>query len=331
MVEDSTPSGSGQATEPEDAPLPASHAGLEEVRARLQAELDSVHARLARFEQSTAGRFWSHLSATDFMNSSFAFGALAVISAFPFLAVSSAAVGGDVRHIIVGRMGLNAQATNDVAGLIGPANKAVSTLTWVSAIILLLGGIGMCSTLMAWYARIFEQPPPPGVLRHLAYQAAGVFAFTFYILGEVWLFDRVRPIGGAPLIFFLTFVFGVLSWWWSAYMLLYRQVPLRRLFPAGLATGLCILGLGIVSHFVFSGQVTSGQDSYGPAGVVIAIITFLVGYAVCIHAGAVFGRMWNEWQDERAALDQPEASKAIRPRSVREDRSGRAARDRRTR
>lgn len=290
----------GPAAEPEHAVNPASHAGLEEVRARLQAELDSVHARLERFEQSTAGRFWSHLSATDFMNSSFAFGALAVISAFPFLAVSSAAIGGDVRHVIVGRMGLNAQATNDVAGLIAPGNKAVATLTWVSAIILLLGGVAMCSTLMAWYHRIYERTPPPGLLRHLSYQVAGVFAFTFYLLGQVWLFDKVRPIGGEPLIFLLTFVFGVLSWWWSAYMLLYRRVPLRRLFPAGLATGLCILGLGIVSHFIFSGQVTSGQDTYGPVGVVIAIITFLVGYAVCIHAGAVFGRMWNDWQDERA-------------------------------
>jgi uncharacterized BrkB/YihY/UPF0761 family membrane protein len=100
----------------------------------------------------------------------------------------------------------------------------------------------------------------------------------------------------------LTFVLAVLFWWWSTYMLLYRQVPLRRLFPAGVATA-CITGLGVVSSFVFSDQVTSGQKSYGPAGVVIALITFLVGFGVCLHAGAVFGRMWNEWQAERALLD----------------------------
>jgi membrane protein len=88
-------------------------------------------------------------------------------------------------------------------------------------------------------------------------------------------------------------------------MLLYRQVPLRRLFPAGLATGLCITGLGIVSSLVFSGQITSGEQSYGPAGVVIALISFLVGFGVCLHAGAVFGRMWNERQAERASLDAP--------------------------
>jgi membrane protein len=186
-------------------------------------------------------------------------------------------------------------------------NQAVATLTWVSAIVLVLGMIGMASTLQTWYHRIYEKTPPKGVLRHLAYQLAGVVAFTLYISFEVWLFAKLRPAGGRGLIFLLTFVFAVLFWWWSTYMLLYRRVPLRRLFPAGVATGLCITGLGVVSSLLFSGQITSGQRSYGPAGVVIALISFLVGFGVCLHAGAVFGRMWNEWQDERAALGEQAA------------------------
>jgi len=68
-------------------------------------------------------------------------------------------------------------------------------------------------------------------------------------------------------------------------MLLYRRVPLRRMLPAGVATGSCITALGVVSSFFFSGLVTSGQKSYGPTGVVIALITFLVGFGVCLHAG----------------------------------------------
>ncbi len=259
--------------------------------------------RLERFEKSAAGRYWAHLSTADFMNSSFAFAALAVLSAFPFLAVTSSVIGGDIRTAIVARMGLNARATHDVNALISTGNHAVDALTWVSAIVLVLGGIGMASTLSTWYHRIYARTPPKGLLRHLEYQAAGVVGFTLYISFEVWLFDRARPVGGRGLIFLLTFVLAVLFWWWSIYMLLYRQVPLRRLFPAGVATGACITGLGVVSSFLFSDQVTSGQDSYGPAGVVIALITFLVGFGVCLHAGAVFGRMWNEWQDERTTLE----------------------------
>jgi membrane protein len=263
----------------------------------------TLRARLERFEKSAAMRFWNQLSAADFMNSSFAFAALAVLTAFPFLAVSSAAVGGDIRQAIVARMGLDIEATHAVDSLIATGNQAVATLTWVSAIVLVLGAIGMASTLQTWYHRIYEQTPPKGLLRHAAYQLAGVAAFTVYISLEVELFNKVRTAGGQALIFLLTFVLAVLFWWWSAYMLLYRSVPLRKMFPAGLATGVCITGLGVVSRFVFSSQITQGQRSYGPAGVVLALISFLVGFGVCLHLGAVFGRMWNDWQAERALLD----------------------------
>jgi membrane protein len=258
-----------------------------------------LRLRVERFGESAAGRFWNQLSAADFMNSSFAFAALAVLSAFPFLAVSSSALGGDIRKAIVARMDLNAEATRDIDGLIATGNQAIATLTWFSAVILVLGGIGMASTLSAWYHRIYERRPPKGLLKHLVFQTAGVFAFALYITAQVELFDWARPVGGRGLVFLLTFVTATLFWWWSAYMLLYCQVPLRQMFSAGVATAACITGLGVVSSFFFSDQVTSGQESYGPAGVVIALITFLVGFGVCLHAGAVFGRMWNDWQDER--------------------------------
>ena len=305
MAEESTlyPAGSGSGTEREQAVILPSETEIEEAQVSGWSRRRGLRDRLAAFEKSAAGRYWAHLSTADFMNSSFAFAALAVLSAFPFLAVSSAALGGDIRTVIVSRMGLDPQATRDLDGLIATGDKAVATLTWVSAIVLVLGAIGMASTLQKWYERIYEQPAPKGLLRHSAYQLAGVAAFTLYISLQVELFDQARPVGGRPLVFLLTFVTTTLFWWWSAYMLLYRQIPLRRLLPAGVATGACLTGLGVVSSFTFSDQVTSGQQSYGPAGVVIALITFLVGFGVCLHAGAVFGRMWNERQDERATVD----------------------------
>jgi hypothetical protein len=175
----------------------------------------ALEARLAAFEKSAAGRYWEHLSTADFMNSSFAFAALAVLSAFPFLAVTSSVIGGDIRQAIVPRMGLSAQATHDVENLIATGNQAVAALTWFSAVLLVLGGIGMASTISAWYHRIYDRTPPKGFLRHLAYQFAGVVAFALYISFEVWLFDKVRPVGGPALIFVLMFVFAVLFWWWS--------------------------------------------------------------------------------------------------------------------
>src|SRR5512132_4214238 len=149
------------------------------------------------------------------MNSSFAFAALAVLSAFPFLAVTSTVIGGDIRRAIVARMGLNAQATQDVNALISTGNQAVATLTWISSVVLVLGGIGMASTLSTWYHRIYARTPAKGLLRHLAYQAAGVVAFALYTSFELLLFDQVRPVGCCFLFFLFTFVLAVLFWWWS--------------------------------------------------------------------------------------------------------------------
>jgi len=259
---------------------------------------DALRDRLARLEKTAAGKYWSQLTAVDFMNSSLAFAALAVLCAFPFLAVVLGATGGDVREAIVARMGLSAQAARDVDELISAGDKAVATLTVFGAIVLVLGAVGMAATLQAWYQKIYDQPPVKGVLRHLGYQALGVVAFSVYIGVQVVVFDAVHH-AGRGVIFLLTFAFAVLFWWFSAYFLLYRRVPLRQLFPAGLSTGLFITGLGVFSSFVLSGQIVTGKESYGPAGVALALITYLVGFGVCLHLGAVFGRVWNDWQATR--------------------------------
>ena len=132
MAEESTPlgpAGSGAEAEHEQRRIRRLEAELEEARAECSSLLRALQDREARFEKSAAGRFWSQLSAADFMNSSFAFAALAVLSAFPFLAVTSTVIGGDIRKAIVARMGLDAQAKHDVDGLIASGNQAVATLT----------------------------------------------------------------------------------------------------------------------------------------------------------------------------------------------------------
>src|SRR3954452_19362881 len=220
--------------------------------------------RLTRFQRSAAGRYWAHLSTADFMNSSFAFAALAVLSAFPFLAVSSSVIGGDIRTAIAARMGLNPEATSDVNALIATGNQAVATLTWISGIVLVLGGIGMAATLSSWYHRIYERTHPKGLLRRLAYQSAGVVAFTLYISIQVELFDIARPVGGRGLILLLTFVTGTLFSWWSSYMLLYRRVPLRQMFPAGVATGACVSGLAVVLVVLLLGPGHVGAEELWP-------------------------------------------------------------------
>src|SRR6516162_27719 len=132
MAEESArldPAGADPEVEGDQAPVEPSETE-EEAPPAGRWGLHTLEARIAAFDRSAAGRYWAHLSTADFMNSSFAFAALAVLSAFPFLAVTSTVIGGDIRQAIVARMGLNTEAKHDVDALIAHGNQAVAALTW---------------------------------------------------------------------------------------------------------------------------------------------------------------------------------------------------------
>jgi membrane protein len=76
--------------------------------------------------------------------------------------------------------------------------------------------------------------------------------------------------------------------------LLDGRIGWRALFPAALATGFCLTGLAVFSLLLFSGSIISGEKSYGPIGVVLVLLYYLIGAGVCLLLGAVFGKMWSE-------------------------------------
>src|SRR5262245_29010820 len=81
-VEESTPvspAGSGGDAEREQAQAPPLDSRTDGGHVRAATLVRALQERQARFERSAAGRYWSQLSAADFMNSSFAFAALAVL------------------------------------------------------------------------------------------------------------------------------------------------------------------------------------------------------------------------------------------------------------
>jgi len=49
-----------------------------------------------------------------------------------------------------------------------------------------------------------------------------------------------------------------------------------------------------VSNLLCSSQIVSSATDYGPIGVVMILLSDLIGLGVCIHPGAVAGRIWNE-------------------------------------
>jgi membrane protein len=244
---------------------------------------------------STAGTFWSRLNTVDFMNSSLQFAALAVLCLFPFLIIFSAKGGGDARHALVARLGLDQQAAQDVNQLMSSGRHAVTSLSIVGAAVVVLGALGIASTLQVWYQRVFDQPPARNMARQLADRLLWLGGLVLYLTVQDFSFIHLKQVGGARVpIYAATFILALAFYWWTPHVLLLGRVSWGRLFPAAVATAVCVTGLGVFSALVFSGQIVSSDTDYGSIGVMMVLLSYLIALGVCIHLGAVAGRMWNE-------------------------------------
>jgi len=255
---------------------------------------DKSAAAAARIKTGSVGTFWSRLSAIDFMNSALMFAGLFLVCFFPFLAVVDAATGRNTQKTITDRLGLSGQASHDVDALISTGHQTVSALSVISAIVLVLFAIGIPGVLQAWYEKVYDQTAPYGGLRQFTRKLIWVGLFLVYIWLEALVGQQTGPAGGRLLTFVCEFAIAVLFWWWTVRFLLDGRIGWRTLFPAALATGFCLTGLAVFSLLLFSGSVISGENSYGPIGVVLVLLYYLIGAGVCLLLGAVFGRTWNE-------------------------------------
>jgi len=289
----------GGLSPPSDAATPSAGAAK---RPKARAWRDKGAATVDRVKTGSVGTFWSRLNAIDFMNSALMFAGLFLLCFFPFLAVVDAATGRNTQRTITDRMGLNTQAAHDVDAVISAGHQTVSTLSVLSAIVLVLFAIGIPGTLQAWYQKVYDQPPLHGGLRQLARKLVWVAGFLAYLWLEALVGQQTGPVGGHVLIFVCEFAVSVLFWWWTVHFLLFGRIGWRALFPTALATGFCLTGLAVFSLLLFSGSIISGENSYGPIGVVMVMLYYLIGAGVCLLLGAVFGQMWSERHEPSPTL-----------------------------
>jgi len=271
-----------------------------------------IESRVAEWvKATTAGTFWSRLNAVDFMNSSMQFAVLAVLCLFPFVFFVSAESGGDARHALIARLGLDQKAANDVNQLMSSGSHAVTDLSIVGVAMVLLGAVGIASTLQVWYQRVYDQPPAPNWARQLANRSLWLGGLLVYLTVQDFAWTQLKQAGAARFTTYLaTFILALAFYWWTPHVLLMGRLTWRHLFPAAIATAVCVTGLGVFSALLFSGQIVSGAADYGPIGVVTVLLSYLIGLAVCLHLGAVAGRMWNE-RGSRPPADPEELPVAV--------------------
>ncbi|RST19041.1 ribonuclease BN [Streptomyces sp. WAC05374] len=245
---------------------------------------------IRRFQESRPGTLWSgmwdRLTATDFFNHALQLSALSLLCFFPMLIVLTEATGRDTAETVVRWLGVNEQAAQAVASLFVPGPGS-DTVTVVSGFLMALGAVAVAGTLQSWYQLLFDVTHRGW--RDLAAQVAWL----------VWLlvFSAVqsamgRLLEGLPLRTLAGFVWSVAFWWGTIWVLLAGVLRWRPLFSPALVTSVCWAGLGLFSARYFSASIVANEQRYGPVGVVMIIMSWLVAVGVVIHLGAVVGRMF---------------------------------------
>jgi membrane protein len=261
---------------------------------RLAGLLDRRRAWGGRLSAGGAGRLRERLRAADVFNHSFQLAALAFLCFFPFLILLSAAAGQNAAEVLTGWLGLDEQAGRAVAALFRPGSGS-GTLSAVSAVLLLAGVVAVTGTLQSWYQFLFDVRPRRW--RDLGVQLAWLSLLVAY--GAVRA--RVGTVLPAPVLKGLCgFLLALLFWWGTLWLLLAGSTAWRRLLPAAVATDICWTGLGLFSSRYFSATVVANSHKYGPVGVVMVILSWLVAVGVVIHLGAVVGHEYAQRRTDRS-------------------------------
>ncbi|MER5177277.1 YhjD/YihY/BrkB family envelope integrity protein [Streptomyces sp. NPDC002896] len=250
-----------------------------------------------RLRASEVGTLWSRLNALDFLGNSFQLSALALMCFFPSLIVVTAAAGTDAAVVVAKWLGLNHEAAQAVASLFTHGDGGV-TLTAASAALLVVGAVAVVGVLQTWYQKVFDVPVRGW--RDVVAQLCWLASLLAYAAVQTAIGRALGgAIGGALLQTLFGLVMATLFWWWSMDVLLAGAVRWRTLFPAALATGVCWAGLGVFSSFYFSSAIVVNEKKYGPIGVVMIILSWLVAVGVVIHLGVVVGRLYVDRRSRR--------------------------------
>ncbi len=87
---------------------------------------------------------------------------------------------------------------------------------------------------------------------------------------------------------------GTLVWLWTMRALLFGRVPWRTLFVGAFLTALLVAAYGSASGAVMPRYVSGNVDQFGSLGLILAIATWLIGFAAVVVGSAIVGRVLAE-------------------------------------
>jgi membrane protein len=256
---------------------------------RIRRVIESVDRR---YKGTAAEAVWNRLRSVDFVNRGILFAGVFLLCLFPFMLVVSALAGRDAVSSLVRHLGLTPAAAADLSRANAPASTTSNSVTGLSWVFLVIGGMAAASAVQELYERTFDLRG--GGLwdypRRLVWLA--VFVGSWFLTG--WAGPRVRDAGGPALTVIVGFVGLTVFWGFTIWFLLRGRMPWRHVVSAAVATAIFWIGMEVAFSLFFSSAVISDYRKYGSIGINFVLMSYFIAIGVVLVLGAVVGVVWRE-------------------------------------
>jgi membrane protein len=229
----------------------------------------------------------------ELIDRSMAIAAQAMLALVPLLVVLTAFLPPEVTDLALERF-------RDLTGIGEGGKELVQTSVDADQVRAQVGAIGLLITLLSatsfaravqrMYERVWDQGHIGGLggIRRSSLWMVGwlitleTLTALGFVLAKVTDFDALR--------FVLQGAAAGMIWWWTSRVLLFGRVPWRMLLLGGLLTGYALVAYSWGSALVMPTYVASSAAAFGTLGLILALTTWLVGFAGLLVVAAVVGR-----------------------------------------
>jgi membrane protein len=229
----------------------------------------------------------------QFVDRSVALGSLAFTAIVPLLVIASAFLPGKdgLSSELIDRFHLRGDTADLVREVFAQPDAVRQSVSWLGVLLLVFAALSFTRALQRVYEHAWrlEVRGLAGTRAGLIWIGGVVLWSTLFASVREWLIDLTGPVGSLTILL----AGNAAVWLWSPWILLARRVEWTALVPTALLTSVAMSAISIGSVVYMPEAIGRSATHYGPIGIAIALVSWLVGIGfaltVCAGVGAVLG------------------------------------------